>query len=74
MSKERKFTHSGTDDGQADELEFEDNDEFLSVPTDRTNEVDDEENGMREDTTEDSLISSFRRRGDVADSRRGLRR
>ena len=70
MSKERKFTHSGTDDGQADELEFEDNDEFLSVPTDRTNEVDDEEDSVAEDTTEDSLISSFRRRSDVADGNR----
>lgn len=70
MSKERKFTHSGTDDGRADELEFEDNDEFLSVPTDRTNEVDDEENSITDDTTEDSLISSFRRRSDVADGNR----
>ena len=70
MSKERKFTHSGTDDEQANELEFEDNDEFLSVPTDRTNEVDDEENSVREDTTEDSLISSFRRRSDVTDGNR----
>ena len=70
MSKERKFTHSGTDDRQADELEFEDNDGFLSVPTDRTNEVDDEENSITDDTTEDSLISSFRRRSDVADGNR----
>ena len=70
MSKERKFTHSGTDNGRADELEFEDNDEFLSVPTDRTNEVDDEENNITDDTTEDSLISSFRRRSDVADGNR----
>jgi RNA polymerase sigma factor (sigma-70 family) len=70
MSKERKFTHSGTDDRRADELEFEDNDEFLSVPTDRTNEVDDEENRITGDTTEDSLISSFRRRSDVADGNR----
>ncbi len=70
MSKERKFTHSGTDNGRADELEFEDNDEFLSVPTDRTNEVDDEENSITDDTTEDSLISSFRRRSDVADGNR----
>ena len=70
MSKERKFTHNGTDDERTDGLEFEDNDEFLSVPTDRTNEVDDEENGMREDTTEDSLISSFRRRSDVTDGNR----
>ena len=69
MSKERKFTHSGTDDERADELEFEDNDEFLSVPTDRTNEVD-EENPIAENTTEDSLISSFRRRSDVADGNR----
>ena len=70
MSKERKFTHSGTDDRQADELEFEDNDGFLSVPTDRTNEVDDEGNSITDDTTEDSLISSFRRRSDVADGNR----
>ncbi len=69
MSKERKFTHSGTDDERANELEFEDNDEFLSVPTDRTNEVD-EEAPIAEDTTEDSLISSFRRRSDVADGNR----
>ncbi len=70
MSKERKFTHSGTDDERTEELEFEDNDEFLSVPTDRTNEVDDDEDTIAEDTTEDSLISSFRRRSDVADSNR----
>ena len=70
MSKERKFTHSGTDDERTEELEFEDNDEFLSVPTDRTNEVDDEENGITEDTTEGSLISSFRRRSDVTDGNR----
>ena len=70
MSKERKFTHSGTDNRQADELEFEDNDGFLSVPTDRTNEVEDEENSITNDTTEDSLISSFRRRSDVADGNR----
>ena len=70
MSKERKFTHSGTNNRQADELEFEDNDGFLSVPTDRTNEVDDEENRITGDTTEDSLISSFRRRSDVADGNR----
>ena len=71
MSKERKFTHSGTDDERADELGFEDNDEFLSaVPTDEANEIDDEEESITEDTTEDSLISSFRRRGDVADSAR----
>ena len=70
MSKERKFTHSGTDDRQADELEFEDNDGFLSVPTDRTNEVEDEENSITNDTTEDSLISSFRRRSDVTDGNR----
>ena len=70
MSKERKFTHSGTNNRQADELEFEDNDGFLSVPTDRTNEVEDEENRITGDTTEDSLISSFRRRSDVADGNR----
>lgn len=70
MSKENKFTHSGTDDEQTEELRFEDNDGFLSVPTDRTNEVDDEESGMTEDATEDSLISSFRRRSDVADGNR----
>ena len=70
MSKERKFTHSGTDDRRADELEFEDNDEFLSVPTDRTNEVEEEENSITDDTTENSLISSFRRRSDVADGNR----
>lgn len=70
MSKERKFTHSGTDDEQTDELGFEDNDEFLSVPTDRTNEVDDEEDSIAEDTTDDSLISSFRRRTDVGDGNR----
>ncbi|RKU06458.1 hypothetical protein C6502_19660 [Candidatus Poribacteria bacterium] len=69
MSKENKFTHSGTDDEQTEELEFEDNDEFLSVPTDRTNEVD-EEDSTTEDATEDSLISSFRRRSDVADGNR----
>ena len=66
MSKERKFTHSGTGDEQVEELEFEDNDEFLSVPTDRTNEVDDEEDSA----TEDNLITSFRRRSDVADGTR----
>ena len=70
MSKENKFTQSGTDDGQAEELEFGDNDEFLSVPTDRTNEVDDDEDSVTEDATEDSLISSFRRRSDVADGNR----
>ena len=71
MSKERKFTHSGTGAEQADELEYEHNDEFLSaVPTDETNEIDDEEESITEDTTEDNLISSFRRRGDVADSTR----
>ena len=70
MSKEDKFTHSGTDDERGDELEFGDNDEFQSVPTDRTNEVDDEEDGMTEDTIEDSLISSFRRRSEVADGNR----
>ena len=70
MSKERKFTHSGTDDERVDELEFEENDGFLSVPTDRTNEVDDEENSIAEDTTEDTLISSFRRRSDVGDGNR----
>ena len=70
MSKERKFTHSGTDAERAEELEFEDNDEFLSVPTDRTNEVEDEEDSITEDTTEDNLISSFRRRSDVADGNR----
>lgn len=43
---------------------------FLSVPTDRTNEVDDEEDSIAEDTTDDSLISSFRRRTDVSDSNR----
>lgn len=66
MSKERKFTHSGTGDEQGEEMGFEDNDEFLSVPTDRTNEVDDEEDGA----TEDDLITSFRRRSDVADGTR----
>ena len=70
MSKERKFTHSGTGAERAEELEFEDNDEFLSVPTDRTNEVEDEEDSITEDTTEDNLISSFRRRSDVADGNR----
>ena len=70
MSKENKFTHRGTDDEQTDELAFGDNDEFQSVPTDRTNEVADEEDGMTEDTIEDSLISSFRRRSDVADGNR----
>ena len=70
MSKERKFTHSGTGDEQVEELEFGDNDEFQSVPTDRTTEVDGEEDGMTEDTIEDSLISSFRRRSDVADGNR----
>ena len=70
MSKERKFTHSGTGTERAEELEFEDNDEFLSVPTDRTNEVEDEEDSITEDTTEDNLISSFRRRSDVADGNR----
>ena len=70
MSKERKFTHGGTDEDQAVELEFEGNDGFLSVPTDRTNEVDEEEDSMTEDTTEDSLISSFRRRSDVGDGNR----
>ena len=71
MSKERKFTPSGADAEQAEELEFSDNDEFLSVvPTDEANEIDDEEESIAEDTTEDSLISSFRRRSDVADSNR----
>ena len=67
MSKERKFTHSGAGDERAEELEFEDN--FLSVPTDRTNEVDDEDS-MTEETTEDSMIRSFRQRSDVADGTR----
>ncbi len=67
MSKERKFTRSGTGDERAEELEFEDN--FLSVPTDRTNEVDDEDS-MTEETTEDSMIRSFRQRSDVADGTR----
>ena len=71
MSKERKFTHSGANDERAEELEFDDNDEFLSaVPTDETNEIDDEEESIAEDTTEDSLISSFRRRSDAADGNR----
>ena len=71
MSKERKFTHSGTDDERTDELEFDDSTELLSaVPTDEANEVDDDEESITEDTTEDSLISSFRRRSDVADSNR----
>ena len=67
MSKERKFTRSGAGDERAEELEFEDN--FLSVPTDRTNEVDDEDS-MTEETTEDSMIRSFRQRSDVADGTR----
>ena len=71
MSKERKFTHSGVDDEQTGELAFDNNDEFLSVvPTDEANETDTEEENITEDTTEDSLISSFRRRGDVADGTR----
>ena len=70
MSKERKFTRRGTGNEQAEELEFEDNDEFLSVPTDRTNEVDDEEGSITEDTTEENLIRSFRQRSDVADGTR----
>ena len=70
MSKERKFTHSGADNRQTDELEFDNNDEFLSaVPTDEANEIDEEES-ITEDTTENSLISSFRRRSDVADGNR----
>lgn len=68
MSKERKFRHRGTDDEQTEE--FEDNDEFLSVPTDRADAVDDEQDSITEDTTEDNLISSFRRRSDVADGTR----
>ncbi len=67
MSKERKFARSGAGDERAEELEFEDN--FLSVPTDRTNEVDDEDS-MTEETTEDSMIRSFRQRSDVADGTR----
>ena len=71
MSKERKFTHSGAEDEQADELVFKDNDELLSVvPADEANEIDGEEENITEDTTEDSLISSFRRRSDVADGNR----
>ena len=71
MSKERKFTHRGANDQQAAELEFEDNDEFPSVvPTDEANEIDDEEENITEDTGDNSLISSFRRRSDVADSTR----
>ena len=70
MSKKRKFTHSGSDDEQTEESELEDNDEFLSVPTDKTNEIDDEEDNITEDTTEGSLISSFRQHSDVADSNR----
>ncbi len=70
MSKARKFTHSGTGDERANELEFHDNDELLSaVPTDETNAVDEEES-ITEDTTEDSLISSFRQRSDVTDGTR----
>ena len=71
MSKERKFTHSRAADEQTNELEYDDNDEFLSVvPTDEANEIDDREESIAEDTTEDSLISSFRRRSDVADGNR----
>ncbi len=70
MRKKRKFTHSGSDDEQTEELDLEDNDEFLSVPTDETNETDEEEDNITEDTTEGSMISSFRRRSDVADSNR----
>ena len=71
MSKERKFTHRGANNQQADELEFEDNDEFPSVvPTDEANEIDDEEESITEDTGDNSLISSFRRRSDVADGTR----
>ena len=71
MSKERKFTHRGANNQQADELEFEDNDEFPSVvPTDEANEIDNEEENITEDTGDNSLISSFRRRSDVADGTR----
>ena len=70
MSKERKFTRSGTGDEQAEEFVFEDNDEFRSVPTDRTNEVDDEEGSITGDATEDNLIRSFRQRSDVGDGTR----
>jgi RNA polymerase sigma factor (sigma-70 family) len=67
MGKERKFTHSGVDE-PIGELEFDDG-EFPSVlPTDESEEHDEEE--IKEDTTEGNLISSFRRRGDVADGTR----
>ena len=70
MSKERKFTHGGGDNEQADELEFDGNDEFLSVvPTDES-DADAEEEDIADDTTEGSLISSFRRHGEVADGTR----
>ncbi len=68
MSKKRKFTHSGSDDEQTEE--FEDNDGFLSVPTDEANAIDDEEDNTRADTSEGGLISSFRQRSEVADSNR----
>mgnify|MGYP001618114346 CR=1 FL=1 len=62
MTEEHEFTRSPVDDESISELEFED-DEFLSVlPTDES----DEENEI----DDDDLISSFRQRGDVADSTR----
>ena len=70
MSKKRKFTHSGSDDEQTEELGFEDNDGFLSVPTDEANAIDDEEDNITEDTSEGGLISSFRQNSEVADSNR----
>ena len=71
MSKERKFTHRGANNQQAAELEFEDNDEFPSgVPTDEANAIDDEEESITDNIGDNSLISSFRRRSDVADSTR----
>lgn len=71
MSKERKFARRGANEEQADELEFENNNEFPSgVPTGEANAGGDEEGSIVEDTTEDSLISAFRRRGDVADGTR----
>lgn len=70
MIVKRKFAHSAVDGQPIDDLGFDENGEFLSVlPTGRSDE-DDEDNAIKEDTTEGSLISSFRQRGDVPDGTR----
>lgn len=68
MKDEREFTDSQVDgESTDDEIEFEEDDLFLSVlPTDELVEEDDE----IEDKNVDDLISSFRQQGTVVESTR----